>query len=65
MEHGSPGYAGVRFEGVYRGIDVVYREREGRLAYDLELSPGRTRRAFDSGSRARRRWLSRRTGVSA
>jgi hypothetical protein len=35
-----PTYAGVRVANVYRGIDVMYRGVQGRLEYDLDVSPG-------------------------
>jgi hypothetical protein len=30
----------VRLSGVYQGIDLVLREQDGRLKYDVHLSPG-------------------------
>ncbi|MDP9401743.1 MAG: SBBP repeat-containing protein, partial [Actinomycetota bacterium] len=36
-----PGYAGVRYAGVYPGIDLVFRGDAGQLEYDFELEPGR------------------------
>lgn len=35
-----PVFESVRMSAVWRGVDVVVRERDGRLAYDLELAPG-------------------------
>jgi hypothetical protein len=37
-----PTYGGVRYEGVYPGIDLLYHGRQGALEYDFELAPGRT-----------------------
>ena len=36
---GVPHYAGVRFRGVYPGIDVVYYGHEGKLEYDFVAAP--------------------------
>jgi hypothetical protein len=35
-----PGYASVRYEGVYPGVDMVYYGNDGRLEYDFVLAPG-------------------------
>ncbi len=35
-----PGHASVRWEGLYPGVDLLAREEEGRLEYDLLLAPG-------------------------
>jgi hypothetical protein len=35
-----PSFAGVRFRNIYPGVDLVYRGEQGRLEYDLEVSPG-------------------------
>ncbi|HUQ90883.1 MAG TPA: SBBP repeat-containing protein [Bryobacteraceae bacterium] len=35
-----PHYAKVRFEGVYKGIDVVFYSGERRLEYDFVVAPG-------------------------
>jgi uncharacterized protein (TIGR03437 family) len=35
-----PGYASVRYRGVYPGIDVVYHGRGGALEYDFVVAPG-------------------------
>lgn len=35
-----PVYERVRMVGAWRGVDVLVRERDGRLAYDVELAPG-------------------------
>ncbi len=39
-EAGVPGFATLRFSGVYPGIDVVYRSNQGRLEYDFVVAPG-------------------------
>ena len=41
-----PTYARVRYENVYRGIDLVYHGREGALEYDWLLRPGASVRAI-------------------
>jgi hypothetical protein len=41
-----PTYAKVRYQGVYRGIDLVYYGNQGRLEYDLILAPGADVRAI-------------------
>jgi hypothetical protein len=35
-----PVFERVRMVGAWRGVDVLVRERDGRLAYDVELAPG-------------------------
>ncbi|MGI8983633.1 MAG: SBBP repeat-containing protein, partial [Acidimicrobiales bacterium] len=35
-----PGYAGVRYDGVYPGIDAVFHEAPQGLEYDFEVAPG-------------------------
>lgn len=35
-----PQYRGVRYRGVYPGIDVVYYGRGGKLEYDFVIAPG-------------------------
>ena len=36
-----PGYAKVKYEGIYPGIDLVYYDNgDGRLEYDFIVSPG-------------------------
>ncbi len=35
-----PTFAGVRFGNIYPGVNLVYRGAQGRLEYDLEVSPG-------------------------
>lgn len=35
-----PTYESVRYRGIARGADLVYRLQDGRLKYDLELAPG-------------------------
>jgi hypothetical protein len=37
---GIPTFAGVKYVGVYPGIDVVYYGREGHIEYDFVLAPG-------------------------
>jgi len=34
-----PTFAGVRLGNIYPGVDLVYRGEQGRLEYDLEVSP--------------------------
>ena len=45
-----PNYAQVRYEGVYPGIDVLYRGNERQIEYDFVIAPkanpGRIRMAF-------------------
>ncbi len=36
---GLPTFDGVRYPGVYRGVDVSYHGRRGRLEYDFALAP--------------------------
>jgi hypothetical protein len=43
---GVPGYARVRFAGVAPGIDLVLREHDGVLHYDLELAAAADLAAF-------------------
>jgi hypothetical protein len=33
-------YGKVRYEGVYRGVDLVYYGNQGHLEYDFDLAPG-------------------------
>jgi hypothetical protein len=33
-------FAGVEFESIYPGIDVIYRGTDGRLEYDFTIAPG-------------------------
>jgi hypothetical protein len=35
-----PTYAKVKYRDVYPGVDLVYYGNQGRLEYDLVLSPG-------------------------
>jgi hypothetical protein len=35
-----PSYQQVRYENVYRGIDLIYYGNQGQLEYDLIVSPG-------------------------
>jgi len=37
---GIPTFAGVKYVGIYPGIDLVYYGREGRIEYDFVLTPG-------------------------
>jgi len=37
---GLPTFAGLRYHGLYEGVDLVVRETGGRIEYDLELEPG-------------------------
>ena len=39
-------YTRVVYRGLYEGIDLVLRDREGRLEYDLVLAPGADLAAF-------------------
>jgi hypothetical protein len=49
-----PTYAGVRYSGVYPGIDLVYYGNQGRLEYDFVVAPGAdpdaVRLAFDGAA---------------
>src|SRR5258708_1708030 len=36
---GVPNYARVRYEGIYPGVDLVYRGSQQRLEYDLVVAP--------------------------
>jgi len=35
-----PQFAGVRYENVYRGIDLVFYGNQGHLEYDFRIAPG-------------------------
>ncbi len=35
-----PVYAGVRYPGVYPGIDLIFHGRRGELEFDFEVAPG-------------------------
>jgi hypothetical protein len=35
-----PTYGKVKYEGVYRGVDLVYYGNQGRLEYDFVVAPG-------------------------
>jgi len=35
-----PQFARIRYRSVYRGVDLVYYGRQGRLEYDFEVAPG-------------------------
>jgi hypothetical protein len=37
---GVPQFAGVRYRGVYPGIDLVFYGNQGRLEYDFQVGPG-------------------------
>ena len=37
---GVPQFAGVRYQNVYPGIDLVFYGRQGRLEYDFKVAPG-------------------------
>lgn len=37
---GVPHYGQVRYEGVYPGVDLVYRGNPGQLEYDFVIAPG-------------------------
>ncbi|MFZ0760087.1 MAG: SBBP repeat-containing protein, partial [Candidatus Sulfotelmatobacter sp.] len=37
---GIPQFAGVRYENVYPGIDLVFYGNQGRLEYDFRVAPG-------------------------
>jgi hypothetical protein len=37
---GVPQFAGVRYQGVYPGIDLVFYGNQGRLEYDFQIAPG-------------------------
>jgi hypothetical protein len=39
-----PHYAGVRYEGLYRGIDLLYHGAKERLEYDFVVAPDLLRR---------------------
>src|SRR5260370_458355 len=45
-----PTYAGVRYRGVYPGVDLIYRSGEQRrLEYDFSVSPGADPKAIGLG----------------
>jgi len=52
-----PSYQRVEVEAVYPGIDVVFRDEDGRLAYDFVIAPGadpgRIRLAVDGAEQVR------------
>lgn len=54
---GIPNYQGVRYHGLYPGVDLVYHGREGALEYDLLIAPGadpgRIVLGFDEAAAAR------------
>ncbi len=35
-----PSFGAVRYQGLYPGVDLIVREQQGSLEYDLELAPG-------------------------
>lgn len=35
-----PAYGSIRYRGLYQGIDMVVRDHDGRIEYDLILEPG-------------------------
>ena len=37
---GVPSFGEVRYEGVYSGIDLIYKGTHGHLEYDFEIAPG-------------------------
>jgi len=37
---GIPQFAGVRYQGVYSGIDLVFYGSQGHLEYDFKVAPG-------------------------
>jgi uncharacterized repeat protein (TIGR01451 family) len=37
---GIPQFAGVHYQSVYRGIDLVFYGNQGRLEYDFRVAPG-------------------------
>lgn len=37
---GTPAYARARYRGVYRGVDLDFYARQGRLEYDFRVAPG-------------------------
>ena len=41
-----PTYSGVKYAGVYPGVDVVYYGRDGQLEYDFVVAPGADPRAL-------------------
>ena len=38
---GIPQFAGVRYQSVYPGIDLVFYGSQGHLEYDFKVAPGR------------------------
>src|SRR5688572_23883755 len=34
------GFSRVRYQGVYRGIDALYYDSDGRMEFDFAVSPG-------------------------
>ncbi len=45
-----PSYAGVRYQGVYLGVDLIYRSSEQRrLEYDFVVAPGADPKAIGLG----------------
>jgi streptogramin lyase len=46
---GVPHFRSVRLEGVYPGVDLVFRVEGERLEYDFELAPGTDPRAIRLG----------------
>lgn len=43
---GIPNYAGVKYEAIYPGIDLVYYGNQGQLEYDFIVAPGSDARAI-------------------
>ncbi|MBI3820938.1 MAG: hypothetical protein HY286_19795 [Planctomycetes bacterium] len=37
---GIPSFAGVRYNNLYNGVDLLIHSRDGLLEYDLEIAPG-------------------------
>lgn len=37
---GIPQFSGVRYKGIYRGIDLVFYGNNGQLEYDFHVAPG-------------------------
>ncbi len=54
---GIPTFGGVRYRGIYPGIDITYHARGGQIEYDFIVSPGaavsRIRLAFEGKSSIR------------
>jgi hypothetical protein len=44
---GVPTFAGVRYRGVWPGIDLAFRGTDGSLEYDLDVAPHADPRAID------------------